>query len=136
MALNLVSYFIDSGERTIRTAEVPDADWTGGMNDGGSCAPGIGINTGDYDPKTSDWKPFDVIPTQVAESQQIGLTQSGIFILDPQTAGDDELTQFVTATGDVAPDGIIETVAGFAMVNRTGKTIPTGSSAWGVADQV
>lgn len=136
MGLNLVSYFIDGTERTARAIEVPDADFTGGMNDGGSCAPGVGINTGDYDPKTSDWQPPAVVPTEVAESQQIGGALSGIFVLDPATAGDDELTQFVTATGDVAPDGIVETVAGFAMRNRTGKTVPTGASVWAVADQV
>ena len=136
MAVNLVTYFVDSTEVAARSAEVPDADFTGGMNRGGSCAPGLGINTGDYDPKEQDWNPPGGVPAEVRESQQIGGALSGILVLDPATVGDDELTQFVTALAPIAPDDIIETVAGFAMRNRTGKTIPSGSSAWGVADQV
>lgn len=40
------SYFVDDSAVTLRTPEVPLADWDGGLNVGGSNAPGIGINEG------------------------------------------------------------------------------------------
>ena len=42
MAGSLPTSFRDDSE--VRSVEVPDADWTSGMNWGGSNAPGIGIN--------------------------------------------------------------------------------------------
>ncbi len=38
------TYFVDSVTVTAREAEVPAADFTGGMNAAASCASGIGIN--------------------------------------------------------------------------------------------
>jgi len=38
------SFFIDDNTVTVRSAEVPAADFDNGMNLGGSNAPGIGIN--------------------------------------------------------------------------------------------
>lgn len=38
------TYFVDDSVVTTRALEVPDADFTNGMNNGGSCACGIGIN--------------------------------------------------------------------------------------------
>lgn len=136
MALNLPTFYIDSAARTPREAEVPDADFTGGMNTGASNAPGVGVNTGDYDPKVTDWQPPVGVPAAVQTSQIIGGAQTGLLVLDPATAGDDEVTAFVTATGDVAPDDVVETVAGFPLRNRTGKTVPTGASVWAVGDQL
>ena len=106
-----------------RSAEVTGADWAGGLNTGGSCAPGVGINTGDYDPKVSDWSQ-DARDAQ--ESELIGGTQKGP-ITAVQGADVNDQLSFVQATGDTAPDA--EIVAG--VVNRTGKTIPNGSWAWG-----
>jgi hypothetical protein len=36
--------FTDDSARGLREAEVPDANFVNGMNLGGSCAPGLGIN--------------------------------------------------------------------------------------------
>ena len=131
MATNLATYYIDSTARTPRESETPNADWTGGMNDGASNAPGVGVNTGDYDPKEQDWpRPVTEV---LGESQIIGGTASGLFAIDA-TFGSNALVAFVQATADVAPDAVISNVAGFDMVNRTGKTIPNGSWAWGVAN--
>lgn len=131
MATNITQYYIDSTARTPRESETPNADWTGGMNDGASNAPGVGINTGDYDPKESDWpRPASSV---IQDSQIIGGDPSGIFVID-ETFGPDSLTSFLQAAAEVAPDAIIGSVAGFQMFNRTGKTIPAGSWVWGVAD--
>ena len=40
------TYFIDDVAKAARAAEVPNADFEGGMNYGGSCACGLGINQG------------------------------------------------------------------------------------------
>lgn len=39
--------FVDTTSKALREVEVPDADFDNGMNNGGSCAPGIGINMGE-----------------------------------------------------------------------------------------
>ena len=36
-------------------AEQPTQDWTGGLNIGGACAGGLGINTADYNPTLTSW---------------------------------------------------------------------------------
>lgn len=38
------TFLVDDSVVTTRSLEVPDADFSNGMNVGGSCAPGIGIN--------------------------------------------------------------------------------------------
>lgn len=38
------TYYIDETAIAVRELETPDADWENGMNAGGSCAPGVGIN--------------------------------------------------------------------------------------------
>ncbi|MGI9336882.1 MAG: hypothetical protein ACR2P4_00005, partial [Gammaproteobacteria bacterium] len=42
---NAPTSFRDEAAVAARTAEVPDADWDGGMNLAGSCSEGIGIAT-------------------------------------------------------------------------------------------
>jgi hypothetical protein len=131
MATNLATYYIDSAARTPREVQVPLADWDGGMNTGASNAPGVGINTGDYNPKESDWpRPVAAV---LEQSQIIGGVQSGLFAIDA-TFGPTALVAFVQATAAVAPDATIATVSGFPMVNRTGKTVPNGAWVWGVAN--
>lgn len=135
MTNNLVSYFIDSALVTAGKSRVPNADFDGGMNNGASNACGVGIATGLINPKASDWPRISDL-LAVKDSQVIGGNLSGIFILDPDFVGDDNLTQFCEATGAVAPDGVIASVAGFDMVNRSGEDMVDGDWAWGVADQV
>lgn len=139
MAQNLPTYFIDSTLRAARAAEYAVAGvFDGGGNLAASCAPGIGINTGDYDPKASDWARIDMSSAGldiVQDSQQIGEAQSGVFCLDPATVGDDEVLAFGLTTAEVAPDAIAFTAAGFAMRNRTGQTVPDASWLWAVGDQ-
>lgn len=131
MGTNLATYYIDSTARTPREAQVPDADWTGGMNTGASNAPGVGINTGSYNPKESDW-PRPAVEV-IQDSQIIGGDPSGVFAVDA-TFGDTALVAFVQATAPVLANGVIAVVDGFDIINRTGATVPEDAWLWGVAD--
>lgn len=104
------------------------ADKTGGVNRGASNSPGIGINTGDYDPKTADWSREERNPVQ---GQQIGQTAIDINFAIPASAPTDFNDQavFLQATADVAADAEFPTTTG--VFNRTGVTVPSGSWAWG-----
>lgn len=128
--LNEVTYFIDSGLRTTREAEAPDADWDGGVNFGASCAPALGVNTGNYNPDPSNWAYQD---ERIQDSNTIGGTASGVNVQDP-ILGDGSLAVWTEATAPVAPDAQISTVSGFPVYNRTGATVPTGAWLWGVGD--
>ena len=114
-------------------------DFAGGMNRGGSNAPGVGINTGDYDPKSEDWP--RIADTEARTSQHIG----GV----PDTDGDTGTTgfaiqatednadlndnvAFVQAESETAPDAELDATTG--AVNKTGQTVPAGAWAWGVIE--
>lgn len=140
MSQNQPTYFVDSALVTARNAEYSGdplsdtgagtfADPRLGCNDAGSCAMGIGVNTGDYSPKESDWPEIE----QVADSQAIGEDQSGLFNRDG-TFGIDSLVGFGPADAITAPDGeMTQDVAGsgFSTFNRTGKSVPSGAWTWG-----
>lgn len=129
LAQNLPSYLRDTANR--RTGEQTTASWTDGMNDSGSNAPGVGINTSDYDPKADDWS-RDVRDPQV--SQQLGngsgdgaagIGAVGVEIINGADVNDK--ASFVQAAAATAPDADLIT----GVVNRTGKTVPQDSWAWG-----
>ena len=117
---NIVTYMLNS--TLVRSGEVTGADWVGGLNRGGSCAPGVGINTGDYDPKDTDWSRQVRDPQN---SQHLGT--AGAVIQAIQGADVNDQLSFVQTAGDIAPGGALIT----GVVNRTGKTVPSGSWAWG-----
>ena len=97
-------------------------DWTGGVNKGGSCAPGVGINTGDYSPKASDWSQAERDPQN---SQALGQVV-GPIVTEPD--GSNDQASFVQAIADTADDAQVGTTGVF---NRTGKTVPNGAWFWG-----
>ena len=130
MALNNTSYFIDSVLIQVREIEVPDANFSDGMNEGASNACGLGINTGGYGGKYEDWTRPN--PLVIQGSQVIGGDISAIFVKN-ETYGDNALVSYVPASGDIAPQTLITTVSGFGFFNETGDTIPDGDWAWGVA---
>ena len=99
-------------------------DWDGGANKAASCAPGIGINTGDYDPKVTDWSQDE---RTAQKSQTIGHTQAGITVDQDPDFNDN--VSFVQATASTAPDAEFGTTGAF---NKTGKTVPQDSWAWGL----
>ena len=139
---NQSTYFVDSVLVTARNAEYSGdpltdtgdgtfADPRLGCNDAASCAPGIGVNTGDYSPKVTDWAEIE----QVVDSQALGEDVSGLFTRDP-VFGITALLGF-GPPDPVAPvlddDEINFDVAGsgFGHFNRTGKTIPATAWTWG-----
>jgi hypothetical protein len=135
MSVNLVTYYVDSTARAARAAETTLADFAGGCNDAASCAPGIGISTGSHSPTTSEWSQ-DALDERLQDSQIFGEAASGVNVIDA-TYGATALVGFAPTTGVVAIDGIIDADVdgtGFAIVNRTGATIPSGVWCWGVAN--
>lgn len=134
---NVATYERNETAANTRKGEVPGADFDGGGNLPGSCAPGIGINTGDYDPKVQDWS--RVADTAGHESQHIGgvpLNTGGTtgYVLHTydviQSAGIENEVAFVETAGAVPPFGILDSATD--AVNMTGKTVPDDSWAWGV----
>jgi hypothetical protein len=135
MSTNLVTYYVDSTARTAREAEVTLASFDDGCNDAAACAPGIGINTGNHSPSTDSWAQ-DVSDERLQDSQIFGEAASGLNAIDA-TFGPTALVGFSVAAAPVLADGVIDADVdgtGFALVNRTGVTIPTGAWSWGVAN--
>jgi hypothetical protein len=129
-----------------RQAQVADADWVGGMNLG-NCAPGVGINTGDYGPKLSDWAtsdwngvnaaPYDglsqflggIDPAEAVDADTGNGTEgqtNQVVLTDPTLAANDGFT-YIVAAADVADGDPL----GTNIINRTGVTVPTGAYCWG-----
>lgn len=135
---NAPTAFYDTAEVSTRAAEVPDADWATGVNRAGSCAPGVGINTGEYDPKDSDWADTDFNGVNalnyLGASQYIGIDPGGnlaVTALDP-VADEWRNAGFIETTGAVAPGAVLGQISGNDFINRTGLTVPSGSKAWGI----
>lgn len=107
---------------TPRSGEVTGADWAGGVNKGGSNSPGVGINTGDYSPKASDWSEDERDPQN---GQPVGGVAAPI-VTTPDGVNDQ--ASFVQAIADTANDAQVGATGVF---NRTGKTVPNGAWFWG-----
>jgi hypothetical protein len=125
---NLPTYYRDSAVRTARAAEYPaGTSFTDGANNGGCAGPGIGIATGEVDPKMSNAP--RVSPTY-GTSQYIGLVPGANGRIEVLEAGPDinDQVALVVAAGAVAPDAIIANSA----VNKTGVAMVAGQWAWGV----
>ena len=97
-------------------------DWDGGVNKGGSCAPGVGINTGDYSPKTQDWSQTERDPQN---SQAIGQT-AGAIVTTPDGVNDN--ASFIQTVASTPNDGEVGATGVF---NRTGVTLASGVWFWG-----
>jgi hypothetical protein len=118
---NLPTYYYQDE----RSGEVTGADWTGGMNPGGSNAPGIGIATDVVNPKAQDWA--RIADVAAHESQAIGLTAGALNVV--QGADINDTLAFVTAIGAVAPGAEIDVTTG--AVNRSSTTLQAGDWLWG-----
>ena len=142
MATNLPTYALLASTVTARSSEVPLADFSGGLNLGGSNAPAIGLNTGSVNPKLQDWSVLD----------QRGFAREGQFsshIGGPGTAAgagggfgsgfqlqvvrgadiNDELT-YIVAAAQAAP-GVGFGPGNANPINRTDVTIEIGDRCWG-----
>jgi len=135
-ATNLATYELNETVATARSAEVPDASFSDGVNRGGSNAPGVGINTGNFDPKAEDWPRIE--DTAARTSQHIGgvpdvdgdTGTNGFPIQVIQGADTDDNVAFVEAEALTAPDAVLDAATG--AVNKTGADVPAGSWVWGV----
>ncbi len=122
--------------------DVPD--FVGGLNAGGSNAPGVGINTGDLNPKVEDWTTEDQhenvripqlsqhiggVPTVDGAESPVPVAGDSAFVLQCVQGVDinDELG-FAVADAQVALDGDI---AGTGVINKTGTVLESGDRAWG-----
>jgi len=138
MAMNIPVYLLDATTVATRAAEVPNADFTGGMNKGGSNAPGVGINTGDVDPKLDDWSILDQsgVGRLPQASQHIGGdglgagNQDSFGLQAVQGADTNDTLSYIAAVVQAAP-GIGMGAGNADPINRTGKTVEIGERVWG-----
>ena len=145
---NLPTYELNATSVVARAAEYPGgaAIFAGGVNEGGSCAPGIGINTSFIDPKLEDWSVED--QHEDARDPQLGQHLGGLglgngvespvptdvtsaFPLQAAQGADlnDTLT-FIVALAQAAP-GVGFGAGNADPINRTDVTIEIGDRAWG-----
>jgi hypothetical protein len=111
---------------------VTGASFTDGANNGGCAGPGIGIATGEVNPKwnTSTSTPAGTPPIWGA-SQYIGLAPGGNGRIETYVSAADlnDQVALVQATAGVAIDAVIAS----GLTNKTGVALLTGEWAWGVA---
>lgn len=136
---NLPTYLLNATTVIARAAEYPGStDFTGGMNRGGSNAPGVGINTGDIDPKLTDWSVLDQdgAARDPQNSQHLGgdgttagsETASSVINADQDPDFNDTL--FYGVADQQAAPGVVYNV-GAGAINETDFTIEIGDRAWG-----
>ncbi len=121
MAKNLAFTFYDSSEIASREAEVPNADFSGGCNQGRNDL--LGICTGIYDFSKDN---FSYANLDYVNAMYIGASgaSAAVPILDGVAGG---TSQFVIAPQDTdAGDGFE-----IGLLNLTGVTVPAGSRAFG-----
>lgn len=133
MATNIPTYSLNATAVSAREAEVPNADFSGGMNLG-SCAQGIGIATGISDIKETDFTQVD--PAADYTTQHIGgdgLDSGSTTSFNVKAAQGADLNDdvaYVAADANTAPDAVLDATTG--AVNKTGATVAAGVYAWGV----
>lgn len=125
MNTNLPTYALDPALVAARAAEVPDADFAGGMNKG-ACLNGLGINTGNYNPKDTDWPRIE--DTAAHQTQHIGQALFDINVVEGADINNE--VAFVQADANTADGAVLDVATG--AVNKTGATVAAGDWAWGV----
>lgn len=128
---NLAVYYQNTALN--RTSELPSADWGDGMNKTGSCAVGIGINTGSAtDPTPARYTVLDQSGEARAPQLSQNIGQPAAAINAVQGADVNDVVNYVTATQEAEPDAIYDVTTG--TINRTSKTLKVGDTAWGTKD--
>lgn len=153
MAQNYNTYCLNAAAVTARDAEYTGTPFTDTAGDGttanpylggnraGSCAPGIGINTANIDPKLDDWTTADqhAAARTPQDSQHIGGSGlgAGTEYLTTETpiatvvgADVNDTLSFIVAAAQAAP-GVGFGPANANPINRTDVTIEIGDRAWG-----
>jgi hypothetical protein len=136
MATNKPVFYRSATQILARSAElgVNDNQFVDGCNRGVANG-AIGINTGDFDPKATDFARITHFAGPVSyigkleeavanfEDNMWGITGAQLPVLETAVR-----VGFDVAAGDTAPDADYGTLP---VTNYTGKTIPAGSWAWG-----
>ena len=137
--LNLATYLLNAATVAARNAEITGTPFSSeGMNLGGSNAPGIGINTGDINPKLSDWTTLDqaAAARDPQDSQHIGgdALGDGDQTSEPvrciQGADVNDTLGFSVADTAAVADAVYD-VGGTGAVNKTGETVAICDRIWG-----
>lgn len=129
MSANLPAFYQNAALK--RTSEVADADWDNGGNKGGSCACGVGINTGNVSiPAPPQYTLLDQAEAarDPQDSQHIGTAVTPINVVRGADVND---TLTYEAAAQQAADGVGIGVAGAEPINRTGDTVEIGDVIWG-----
>jgi len=153
MSTNLPTYVLAAAQVTARNAEytgTPFTDIPGsgtyadpvlGGNKAGSNAPGIGINTGNIDPKLSDWSILD--QDEAARDPQLsshiggdGTFDGGLPVIINAIIGTDinDKVAYSAADQQAVADAIYDTATG--ALNKTGVTVEIGDVLWGTVPAV
>ena len=113
--------FIDNDARAVRVAEVPDASFVDGMNNG-SCQPGVGI-TGDVPNLVGTPEQFTLLDQNAAtRTPQLGQSIGGVALGDGDTGVATQAIDLVDPANDLG-DGTV-------VVDGTGATLTTLAAGW------
>jgi hypothetical protein len=134
---NLATYSVNATSLAARIAEVPNADFTGGVNRA-QCNEGVGICTDVRNVKLSDWTELDQAEAvrDPQNSQHIGgdglgagdATVMPITIINGADINDTAI--LITADTQATPTNIYHIASG--AINVGTDTIEIGDLAWGV----
>jgi hypothetical protein len=129
---NAPTSFYDAQYIAARSTEIPSANWQDGLNRGGSCSNGIGINTGDYNPKNQDW--WRANAPEEAISGYIGIDSGpqGLVTALDINDGQWKRVAFVQPNSDTPDGGVLINYLATDVINRTGETVPNGQWVWGI----
>lgn len=139
MAANLPTYGLNATTVAARNPEYNiSGQFAGGANEAGSCAPGIGINTGNKEPKLDDWTVLDQAGAARTpqDTQHIGGNalgagdQSTHTVKAVQGADINDTLSYIEAVVQAAP-GAGMGAAGADPINRTDETVEIGERCWG-----
>jgi len=103
----------------------PNVEGTNSGMNAGSCFPGIGVSTGNYDGKTEDWSDLQRAPLQ---TQAIGATATDVLAVDYEAVDFNDKVGYVLTVAETPNGGLIG-ATGYA--NHTGETVPAGVWIWG-----
>jgi len=112
--------FINDTTLAARKVDVPGADFDGGLNQGGACAPGLGINEGVTNTAGTDEQFTLLDQVNAARAPQVS-----------QHLGGDGLGSGVSGAGTDGIGVVTNSVTGDGTVTETGQaTLATLAAGW------
>ena len=133
---NLATYAVNPATLATRSGEVPNADFTDGMNRGG-CNQGVGICTDVRDTQLVDWSVLDQDgATRAPQNSQhiggngLGVGDASVTPINVINGADINDTAVYEVADQVAANGAIYHI-GTGAINVGTSTIQIGERAWG-----